>query len=416
MSLMPSAISASFGLSFSLIKMRYPAPSRLRPPSDMTRFRLLLAALSLLAAVAVLAACGGGGSDRSDLSPNEVLDQTFSGDNDKVDSGKLDLKLKVDVQGKQAGTIDASLSGPFESQGTNKIPKFDLDVAASGSGAAAGSDFDVNGGLESTGDSAFVNYKGTDYEVDQTLFDAFKKQAEQAASDQTQNQSSGSQILKRFGIDDPKDLLTNLRNEGSADVEGTETTHISGDLDVTKLIDGLKTLSSGAGVLGALGGGASQLPTPDELDQVKNSIKEAHFDLYSGNDDHILRRITVALSIEPTTGTTDKADVSFDFTLADVNESQTIEAPSNPKPFSEFLSAVGVNPSSLGALGALGLGVGGDTQSGGGGALDVTPGGTGNGTTGGATPGVTAQDKQFLKCVSQAASAADLQKCQSLAP
>ena len=405
----------ALGLSFPLIKMRYPAPSASPAVPKMTRFRLLLAALALLAAVAFLAACGGGGEDRSDLSPGEVLDQTFSADNDKVDSGKLDLKVALDVAGKQAGTIDAAISGPFESQGTNKIPKFDIDVATSGSGAA-GKGFDVDGGLESTGDSAFVNYKGSDYEVDQTIFDAFKKQAESAASDETQNKSSGSQLLKRFGIDNPKDLLTNLRNEGSADVEGTETTHVSGDLDVTKLVDGLKSLSAGAGVLGALGGGASQLPSPDELDQLKSSIKQAHFDIYSGNDDHILRRITIAISIEPATGTTDKADVNLDLTLADVNESQTIEAPSNPKPFSELLSALGVDANSAGALGQLGLGVGGDTQSGGGSATPTTPGDTSGGATQDLSPSTTAKDKQFLKCVSQAASAADLQKCQSLAP
>jgi hypothetical protein len=376
----------------------------------MNRFRLLLAALSLFAAAALLAACGGGSEDRSSLSAGEVLDQTFSADNDAVDSGKVDLKLKVDVAGRQAGSIDATLSGPFESQGSGKIPKFDVDVDASGTGAAAGNDFDLNGGLESTGDSAFVNYKGSDYEVDQTIFDAYKKQVESAANDTTQNKSSGSQLLKQFGIDDPKDVLTNLKNEGDADVQGTETTLVSGDLDVTKLVNGLKSLSAGAGVLGALGGGGSQLPSPDELDQLKDSISEAHFDIYSGNDDHILRRINIALSIEPTTGTTDKADVKFDLTLADVNESQTIEAPSNPKPFSELLSALGVNANSLGALGQLGLGVGGDTSSSGGTAaapdINVTPGGS--------AAGNPQQSQQAINCLTNAKTAADLQKCEAL--
>lgn len=398
---------ARFALSFRLIKMRYPAPSATPAVPKMNRSALLLAALSLFAAAALLAACGGSSEDRSSLSPGEVLDQTFSADNDAVDSGKVDLKLKVDVAGKQAGTIDAALSGPFESQGSKEVPKFDVNVAASGTGAAAGSDFDLNGGLTSTGGSAFVNYKGSDYQVDQAVFDRYKKQVSSAASDNTQNKSSLTQLLNRFGINDPKELLTNLENKGTTDVKGTETTRVSGDLDVAKLIDGLKSLSTGAGILGALGGGASQLPDPAQLDQLKNSITEAHFDIYSGNDDHILRRIAIAFSIEPKTGTTDKADVNFDLTLADVNASQTIEAPANPKPFSELLSALGVNAGSLGALGQLGLGVGGGTNggtTGGGGAQDLTPSGT------------TAQDKQFLKCVSQAASAADLQKCQSLAP
>jgi hypothetical protein len=406
---------ARFALSCSLINMRYPAPSATPAAPNMTRLRLLLAAFSLLAATALIAACGGGGEDRSSLSPGEVLDQTFSADNEQVESADVDLKLKVDVAGKQAGTIDATLSGPFESQGSKEIPKFDLKASVQATGQAAGSDLDFDGGLTSTGDSAFVNYKGSDYQVDQTIFDAYKKQVESAASDNTENQSSITQLLKRFGIDDPKDLLTNLSNKGTVDVDGTETTQVSGDLDVAKLVDGLKGLSAGAGILGTLGGGASQLPDPAELDQLKDSIKEAHFDIYSGNDDHILRRIKVVLSIAPTTGTTDQADVNFDLTLGSVNESQSIEAPSNPKPFSELLSALGVDANSLGALGNLGLGVGGGTSGAGStGGTPATPDTnlTPEGESGGG--GGAGQNQEAINCLTNAKTAADLQKCEAL--
>jgi hypothetical protein len=368
----------------------------------LTRFRLPVAMLALLALAAFLVACGGGsGGGGSSEDPQKVLDQTFSAKNEKVDSGNLDLKLKVDVSGDQSANVDAQLSGPFENEGTNKIPKLDLAVSASGSGS--GQSFNVDAGLTSTGDAAFVNYKGTDYQVDQSLFDQFKQQVESAAGQQTQNQGSADALFKSLGIDDPKSLLTNLSNDGSADVQGTQTTHISGDVDVRKLIEGIKNLASGASALGALGGSSSNVPSGAELDQAANAVKTAHFDIYSGNDDHILRRLTITLGVEPPSGSTSKVDVSFDFVLGDVNQSQTIEAPSNPKPFSELLQSLGVPSSALGQLGSLGLGASGSGSS----------GSSGSSGAGSAT---SQQAQKYLQCVSQAASAADLQQCQSLAP
>ena len=373
----------------------------------MTRTRLLFAllALALSACAAFFVACGGSSdSGSSDESPQKVIDQAFSGDTGKVDSGNLDLSLKVDVSGRQGGTLDATLSGPFENEGEAKVPKLDFDVSASGSGRGS-NDFSFDGGLTSTGDAAFVNYKGTDYEVDKSIFDRFKQQVESGAGQQTQNQGSGKALLQALGIDDPKALLTNLSNEGTADVEGTETTHVSGDLDVSKLVEGLKNLSSTAGALGALGG--SQLPSTDQLNQISDAIKQAHFDIYSGNDDHILRRLTIVLGLEPSSGSADKIDVNFDFTLGDVNGSQTIEAPSNSKPFSELLSSLGVDPSALGALGQLGLGSGSSGSD----STTTTP----TAPPGQGSPNAQ-QAQEYLKCISGATSAADLQKCQSLQP
>jgi hypothetical protein len=269
------------------------------------------------------------------------------------------------------------------------------------------SDLDFEGGLISTGDAAFVNYKDTDYEVDQSLFDRFKQSIEQSAGQQQANQQSAKEFLDQLGISDPKSLLTNLSNDGTEDVEGTETNHISGDLDIARTVDGLKNLLGNASALGALGGASSSVPSPEELDQLKEGIKEAHFDIYSGVDDHILRRATISLSLDPPDG--DAVDLNFDFTLSHVNESQTIDAPANPKAFNDLLSALGIDPRALGALGALGSGgglggIGGG--SGGGGQVPALPGG-----------GAGAEQAQkYLTCISQASTAADLQQCQSLAP
>ena len=367
----------------------------------MTRFRMLFAFSTLAVLATALVACGSSSSE----SPQDVINQTFGSGHDKLTSADLNLTLKTDVTGPQAGTLDATLSGPFESQGSTKPPKLDLNLKYD-TKSQSGKSSSFDGGLISTGDSAFVNYKGTDYEVDQTLFDQYKQQLAQSGSKQGQSKQSAGALLKQLGISSPQDLLTNLKDEGDADVEGASTQHISGDLDVGKVVDSLKSALSNASTLGSLGGiDTSKLPSASQLDQVKNAVKSAHFDLYSGKDDHILRRLTVSIAVQQGAN---KLDLNFDVTLGKVNESQTITAPSGAKPFSALLQQLGVGPSSLGALGALGGGVPGSGILGKG-TPSTPPSGVPSGTNAG-------QAQKYLNCVAKANSAADLQSCSSLAP
>ena len=160
-----------------------------------------------------------------------------------------------------------------------------------------------------------------------------------------------------------------------------------------------------------VGGNVPNLPSASQLDQVKSAIKTAHFDLYSGKDDHILRRLTVNLSIVPPAGQgngVSSVDVTLDVTLGKVNESQTINAPSGAKPLSALLSQLGVNGSSLGALGALG-GVPGAGIAGAG-TPTSPPSGAPSGAAGGAS---AAQLQKYLKCVQKSSNPTS---CQSLRP
>jgi hypothetical protein len=368
----------------------------------LTRLRLLFS-FSVLALLATgLLACGssggGGGED-----PNKVLDQTFSGNHEKVKSADIDIKFNVDASGNQGGNVNAELSGPFQNEGDNKVPKLDWTISADGS--SSGQNFSFDGGITSTGDAAYVNYKGSDYQVTPALFDQFKQQLEQSPA-QTQSQQSGKQFLQLLGVKNPKELLTNLKNDGTSDVEGTTTNHISGDLNVDKVVESLKNLASSASALGALGGGSSSLPSGAQLDQIKSAIKTAHFDLYSGQDDNILRRLTLNVGVEPPSSSNsgvDKVDFTFDVTLGKVNEPQTINAPSNAKPLAQLLKQLGVSPGQLGSLGSLGA------SSGSSGSATTTP------TIPGGSPS-SAQTQKYLDCISKGSSAADLQACNKLLP
>ena len=349
---------------------------------------LLLALLAVLAAV--VAGCGGGDGDGAsadeDTSVDQVLKDTFSGEK-KIDSGKLDLSLKIDVQGGSSqvqGPISLSLTGPFQTEGKGKLPQFDIDAAFEGAGQ------NVKAGLTSTGDKAFVNFQGTDYAVSNQVFQQFKAGYEQAQKQSAEK--NDQQSLATLGID-PRRWLTDAKNAGEAKVGDTDTIKITGGVDVNKLLDDVNTALDKARNLGVEG--SDSLPeklTDAQKQQAADAIKDLSVEIYTGKDDTTLRRMLVNMGVdaedggEKTTGT-----LTLDFQLLDLNEDQSIEAPSGAKPFDEL----------LGQLGGLGLG---------------GAGGSGSGSGSSPGTGASAEDlKKYSDCVTEAgADTAKAQKCAEL--
>jgi hypothetical protein len=116
-------------------------------------------------------------------------------------------------------------------------------------------------------------------------------------------------------------------------------------------------------------------------------------------------------------------DVEFSLTLSDVNQPQTIEAPSGAQPFSQLEQDLGLPPGLLeGALGGEGLTPslgGGSLGGGGGGGLsqkDIgrqfgVPGGGDGGTGGGGTGGGGGSGAAYAKCLQQATTPEQIQAC-----
>lgn len=243
--------------------------------------RILRSLLCLMALLAVtgLAACGGDEATSS-TDVNKLLDDTFSGDK-KMDSGKLDLALKLDVQGSGAvqGPVNVKLSGPFESQGAEKLPKFDMEASFEGAGQS------LKAGVMTTGEKGFVSFNGTDYAVSDEVFKQFKESFERAASQGQQEDQS----LKTLGID-PRKWLSNAENAGEEKVGDTDTIRITGDVDVAKLVDDINTALEKAGSLGLQG--QAQLPTKlteEQKQQIQKAIKDLKVDIYTGKEDTTLQ-------------------------------------------------------------------------------------------------------------------------------
>jgi hypothetical protein len=352
----------------------------------LNRKRALVALALALVAATLIAACGG---DQNNEDPQQVLNETFQNDQ-SIDSGTFDLDLNVDASGgDNAGNLEAKIGGPFQGR-QGQFPQFDVDVSLKAEGGSQ--NLSGSGGVTSTGQAAFVNFQGTDYAVPQEVFDQFASTFTQLQS-QTNSQGQGGNLLQSLGID-PANWLTDLSNEGTEDVEGTNTIHISGKADVPKLIDDLKAIVQKTG-------GATGNVSPDQLDSLNEIIKSADFDIYSGETDKLLRRIGAKIELTPPAGAPgapDSVTLQFELTFGGINQPQTISAPANPRPLSQLLQQLGISPSSLG--GALRGGLGSS------GALPQTGGPT--------TAPSNSATQAYLQCLSQAQGQSALQKCASL--
>jgi hypothetical protein len=354
-------------------------------------------------AAALIAGCGGDGGG-SDADPQQLLDQTFGSDAE-IKSGVLDLSLDGEGTGEAGGSLSGKLSGPFESKGPEQLPELDLSLSLQAGGAGEGIDFD--GGLTITEDAAFITVGGTAYQVDEATFKSFKDLYAQSAQTQQADGEQGAALFSRLGID-PASWLTDVTNEGTEEVGGTETVHISGNADIGRIVKDAQNLAENAP------GGAGGLDA-GQLGQLQDAVKSARVDVYTGADDHILRRLDLTLELEdPDSGNSLNLSLSVGF--SDVNESQEISAPEDARPLEELVPGGLGDLSGLGALGGLGglEGLGG--AGGGGGSGGGAGGGAGGGGSGG-TPSLgdlEGVNRDYVKCVKAAGTPEEILDCARL--
>jgi len=371
----------------------------------LTRFRTFALFAVLIAAASVLAACGGSSdSSNSNEDPQKVLENASL---EGVKSGNLDLSLHVVSEGKEGGEAEAKLSGPFEAGAKGELPQ--LEMSAEASGTAMGEDFDFEGGLTVLTDRAFVGYKGSNYEIDPTIFGFIKSAVEQ--SQQQEGPESGDITACQKAAEGIKfsQFAEELVNEGSVDVDGTSTTKVSGDVDVSGGVDALIQLTEDPACSSQLEA-AGPLPL-DELEEAKGelskAVKQAHIDLYVGDDD-IVRKVAVELTIQPPAASNEKVELEMELTLSEVNEEQSISAPSDAKPLEQLFKDTGINQREAGKV------IEGILEEGPVGFLEGLAGGSGIPSFGGGGSSGGAARQEYTECLQGAETPADLQKCANL--
>lgn len=338
------------------------------------RFLSLSSTFTLLIALAVVVGCGDddstSGSLSSDSDPQEVLD-TALGSEQTIDSGVLDLSFDLAATGAEEGTITASLTGPFQSgEEEGSLPE--VDLTASATADAADTSFDFEGGLTLTPDGAFISYAGEDYMLDEATFGLVEQAYEESAATQEQADDSGS--LSQFGVD-PASWVTDLTNEGTEDLDGTEVVHVTGTGDVTAIVDDLTSIAEQTGQAGQLGSA--------QLGQLEELVESASIDVFANAEDDTLRQLDLNMEIVDPAGE-GSATLTFSIGIDDPNTEQTITAPTDARPIVELFDQI---PGGAAALGELGGSIG----------------------TSGAASDAAAGD--YYDCVAAAESAEDLQAC-----
>lgn len=370
----------------------------------MSRSRIFALFATLAVLATVFAACGGGDDDSGSSSddPQKVVE---SASLEGVKSGEFDMSLHVNAEGDEGGEVDVTLSGPFEEGAKGELPQ--LAMTANVEGNVDGEDVNFDGGLTLLTDRAFVDYEGTAYEVDPTTFGFVKSAFEQAQQQGGEEDITACQEAAE-GIKFSQ-FAENLESEGDADVDGTSTTKVSGDLNVSGAIDALIQLTEDPACSSQLEA-AGPLPI-GELEEaqgeISKAIEKAHVDLYVGDDD-IVRKMAMELTIAPEEAADEKVELEMEITLSGVNEEQSFDTPADAKPLEDLFQQLDVNPLEL-------LEAGGDEGLGGllEGLMGGAPG-SGSSSGGGSEMGEIPGQQEYLRCLQGAQTPADLQKCANL--
>ncbi len=347
-----------------------------------------------------VAACGSSSNDNA----STLLKQTFSGSH-TVNSGNLSLSLTITPSGSSTLTTPISLSfgGPFQSMGAGKLPKSNFSVSLTTAGKTGSL------GLLSTGTAGYVTLQGASYQLPAATFQKLESSFAGLAS--SPSNSSGSGTLAKLGIR-PLDWLAKPSVVGNESVGGTQTTHIHAAVNVSSLLGDVDTFLHKASSVGV--SGASQLPTsisPTSRARIASEVQNPIFDVWTGTSDKTVRRMTIRVTL-PVTGQLStelggmrSAQIGLTMQYTNLNQPQTIAAPTTVRPYTEFTGKLRTFLTAI---------EGGLAGAAGGGATNPTAPSTSSGSGTGSS-GTTTKVEQYSQCIANAhGDVGKMQKCASL--
>jgi hypothetical protein len=292
---------------------------------------LVAGLLIALLTAATVSACGGSSSQNA----STLLRQTFSGVH-RVNSGNLNFALTLTPSGSRtlSTPITLSFSGPFQSLGSGKLPASDFNISLS----AAGTGGSV--GILSTGTNGYVTFQGQSYQLPKADFQRLESSFSSLSSSPGGSGNSG--LLSKLGIQ-PLHWLENPHVVGDENVAGTSTTHIHASINVASLLNDFNTFLAKAASLGV--SGSSTFPrgiSASSRNRIAGEIQSPTFDVWTGKADKTVRRLLIKLTL-PVSGKTStllgglrSAGIGLSLAYADLNQPQSIAAPTTVLPYSQF--------------------------------------------------------------------------------
>lgn len=293
---------------------------------DRNRKRTLRCALALLLGAASIAVSACGGSNQA----ARLLSETFSGTH-RISSGQLGMTLTAAPSGASAlhGPIILSLAGPFQSLGPGKLPAsaFNISLSAGGSATALT--------VTSTGSSGYVTYQGQSYRLPQATFEQLESSF--AGLDSAASGNRNSSAVARLGIH-PQRWVSNPQIVGDEAIGGINTTRIHATLNMSALLGDLGTFLRRASAAGVPGAGS--LLSASARRRIATQVKHPTVNVWTGVRDKTLRKLEVDLGV-PVSGQLSalfgrSAAIGLSIEYADLNQPQTITAPTRLLPYSQF--------------------------------------------------------------------------------
>jgi hypothetical protein len=200
---------------------------------------------------------------------------------------------------------------------------------------------------------------------------------------------------------------------GDEAIGGVDTTHIRAGINVAALLADFNTFLQRASSLGVSGAGSFPKGiSAASRDRIASEVQNPSFDVWTGKSDKTIRRLAVKLTL-PVSGQTSSllgglrsAGIGLTLQYAELNQAQTITAPTALQPYSQFQSKLRVLLSGLGGVsGALSGGSGGT----------VSPGGFSGNFFGGSGGSTTSNYQRYSACIQSAAgNVAKMQRCAPL--
>lgn len=293
--------------------------------------KTLIGILSALL-VAVLVGCGGGDSSSGDKGKadkagaanssevKKLIRQTF-GPNAKAKSGNISAIVDITVKGhpRYREPIQVSLVGPFsDAEGQ---PETKLDVSLGLRGGILGGDMYLKG------DKAYIGLGSTAYEIPTSIATPLRKPLGKGGN-------TLDEILGVFNIN-PDRWAKNPRIVGNERVAGIDTIHGTAQINTKNLLLDLAGLAKRLTSLRITD--ITGLPRKvDARDRaaLARSVKTATGDVYTGADDHVLRRAKLNVLLKPSAKDRkllkfSSIKVAANLDITDVGAPQKISVPSN---------------------------------------------------------------------------------------
>lgn len=298
--------------------------------------RAVVALLAVALAVVAIGACAGGGGSPD---PQALIRDTFDSQR-PIESGRLDLSFSLSASGSAALSepVSLSLSGPFQGLGSGRLPRFALQLGLTTAGHTA------LAGVTSTGDRFYLELGGAWFAAPESTVTALRQGYAQAtrAAGSTRSRSTFSSL----GID-PGSWLTHPVRVGTVQEGGVASAHLVAGLNVQRFLADAAKLSGAGGALG-LGGSAqgAGLLSPAEIPALASSVGAARVDVYTGAEDHVLRRLSLSASISTTPaaraalGGLRTGTLQLQLRFSDLGRPQSIAPPSATLPLSELTDAL----------------------------------------------------------------------------